>query len=220
MQASFLRFTHEHYAAIPQLSTNPYTITARVMAALSAPAGFEVVQVPVRSLRWPEVNTIVRVSIRKDPWEAIKEAFLSSPDLAPHLHWSFEPTSVQRERVYGEPWTGDAWRDIERSLPIAHRPLMLILSSDGADVKGRSVHPVYVLPANLPLHLRRTTPPLVLAYLSTVPIISGTSIEKATEARRLLFHGVMAHLLGESTTPAVRTCGSALASSSVSSRLC
>ncbi|KAH8984062.1 hypothetical protein EDB86DRAFT_3066194 [Lactarius hatsudake] len=66
-------------------------------------------------------------------WDWAKD-MIQSPQLAPHFHWDaeriFRCTGDSSVRVFNEPWSGDAFWDVQSQIPQGGNPLALILYAD------------------------------------------------------------------------------------------
>ncbi|KAH8980970.1 hypothetical protein EDB86DRAFT_2813253 [Lactarius hatsudake] len=89
-------------------------------------------------------------------WDWAKD-MIQSPQLAPHFHWDaeriFRCAGDSSVRVFNEPWSGDAFWDVQSQIPQGGNPLALILYADKTKLSSFGTtqgYPVVARCANLP----------------------------------------------------------------------
>ncbi|KAK0477747.1 hypothetical protein EDD18DRAFT_1114542 [Armillaria luteobubalina] len=96
----------------------------------------------------PEINVYYTLDILQDPL------------LAPHLVWDaqklFRCKGSASEQFYTEPWTGNAFWEVQLALPIDGKPLCYIIYADKTHLSSFSTvqgYPVIVRLENLPAYI-------------------------------------------------------------------
>ncbi len=95
-------------------------------------------------------------TLRFDLWSVVKD-LLSDPLLARSLVWRFSWCANQQgHRTVGELHTGDWWREQQQQLGQDANILAEIIYADETTInlKGRSLHPVYITLGNIPWEFR------------------------------------------------------------------
>ncbi|KAN0127630.1 hypothetical protein V8E53_014549 [Lactarius tabidus] len=88
---------------------------------------------------------------------------IMNPQLYPYFEWDaqriFRRTGETTTRVYHEPWTGDAFWNIQSQIPQGARPLCFILYADKTNLSSfgtAKAYPVVARCANLPASIRNS----------------------------------------------------------------
>jgi hypothetical protein len=191
-QRDLLLIYRETDSSIPK---DPTTLARRVRA--TAPIGVQFLG-----------GTLIYKNIKKpwqfrDTWEAIKYKYFTGPTATQYvsnMRWSFQPQfDAKGHRVYSEPWTANQWGYNHRALHPASI-LHIVLCSDGVqDATRRTFHPVYVVPANLPIDLRSN--PQHWLHVAWLPEFPSDSNDH-TNAKRAMFHAAHSVLFEKVNTVA------------------
>ncbi|KAF9559091.1 hypothetical protein CPC08DRAFT_638156 [Agrocybe pediades] len=100
-------------------------------------------------------------------WEWCTE-LLNDRDLITELHWDAEKVSIFMEdggngpeRRIDEPWTADAWWDIQSALPAGAKPFFILLYADKTHLSsfgltGEKGYPILAHCANIPTETRNS----------------------------------------------------------------
>ncbi|PKY55433.1 hypothetical protein RhiirA4_427506 [Rhizophagus irregularis] len=131
-------------------------------------------------------------------FDAVKE-LLSNPDILKSCQWDFLPEYIinkdgQRERVYGEQWTGLWWERAHNSIGGGLKKILsIILYSDATtlDHLGKSSkHPVYLSLGNIPIWRRnKCDAKVLLGFLPKLnPLHNNKNNKKSfIPAKRMLY---------------------------------
>ncbi|KAH8991412.1 hypothetical protein EDB86DRAFT_3183167 [Lactarius hatsudake] len=109
----------------------------------------------------PHKGTNFEFNVHHRPlWDWAKD-MIQSPQLAPHFHWDaeriFRCAGDSSVRVFNEPWSGDAFWDVQSQIPQGGNPLALILYADKTKLSSFGTmqgYPVVAHCANLPTTIR------------------------------------------------------------------
>ncbi|KAF9537471.1 hypothetical protein CPC08DRAFT_651734 [Agrocybe pediades] len=144
-------------------------------------------------------------------WEWCTE-LLSDKHLIEKFHWDAEKVSVifdqeahTLERRIDEPWTADAWWDIQTSIPSDAKPFCILLYADKTHLSsfgasgGQKGYPVLARCANLPVELRNSDGiggSRLVGWLPVVPEDAGeTGKTKFVDLKRVVWHKGFEHIL-------------------------
>jgi hypothetical protein len=131
-------------------------------------------------------------------FDAIKE-LLSDADILKNCQWNFSAEYIinddgQRERVYGEQWTGLWWERVQESIGAGlKKVLSIILYSDATtlDHLGKSTeHPVYLSLGNIPNWRRnKCNAKVLLGFLPKLKSLHNRKDNKTSfaAAKRILY---------------------------------
>ncbi|KAI6156008.1 hypothetical protein BKA82DRAFT_3967167 [Pisolithus tinctorius] len=135
---------------------------------------------------------------------------LENPFLGPHFTWDaqrlYRHNSVEYERFYDEPWTGDYWWDIQSSLPDIKNavPFGLILYADKSNLSSFGTaksYPVVVCCANLLVEIQNSNVVGGGTVVGWLPIVPEDAEEEGklgyTTLKRVMWHESFKKLLLE-----------------------
>ena len=101
---------------------------------------------------------------------------LSDPTIAASCVWRYaECSNDSCERIFSEPWTGDWWKS-EQSLVGSRNILAIIMYCDETSTSfaGKTLYPVYLSLANLPVHIRNSIAgKKLVGFLPEVSVVSS-----------------------------------------------
>ncbi|CAJ0752513.1 2964_t:CDS:2 [Entrophospora sp. SA101] len=110
------------------------------------------------------------------------EGILERQEILEECHWDYENNYVDNEKIYGEQYECNWWKDATMQLPKNTSLLSIIIYSDATtcDKLGKkNLHPIYITLGNLPYRIRNSlNAKSLLGYL---PIVENIPDESGLE---------------------------------------
>ncbi|CAH1758024.1 2170_t:CDS:2 [Entrophospora sp. SA101] len=120
------------------------------------------------------------------------EGILERQEILEECHWDYENNYVDNEKIYGEQYECNWWKDATMQLPKNTSLLSIIIYSDATtcDKLGKkNLHPIYITLGNLPYRIRNSlNAKSLLGYLPIVENIPDESdLEFSTNQLKELY---------------------------------